>query len=144
MSFVRPLFVIVAALGVGKNIMAAKRRAEKHPSTRLADDGDIVIQRPRPAAGIEYRSCAVSERAVERVLSSHRHRWRRGGLNLLLQRRAKDEPVGRQIVFLSYVGQQIVADVELRVNMQVDKTGTNDFSRGVDHAVRGLRPAGAD
>ena len=61
-----------------------------------------------------------------------------GGSIFFFQRRAEDKPVGGEIIFLGDVGQQIVADVQLRMNMQIDKPGTNDFTGGIDDPVRWL------
>ena len=52
-SLVGALFVVVPTLGVGENIMAAKRRAEKNPPAGLADDRNVIVQRARSPAGIQ-------------------------------------------------------------------------------------------
>ena len=142
--FVGSLLVIVPALRVGKNIVAAKRRAEENSPAGLTDDSDVIVQRAGSAAGIQDRGCAVTQRAIERVFSPHGHRRRCRRFDFFFERRAEDEPIGRQIIFLCDVSQQVVADVKLRVNVQINKSGRNDFSGGVDDSVNRLRLIRAD
>jgi hypothetical protein len=58
------------------------------------------------------------------------------GFRSFFERRAEHEPVGGQIILFGDIGEQIVADIELRMNVQVHEAGANDFSRGVDHTIR--------
>src|SRR5438445_13544746 len=92
-SPVRPLLIVVATLGVGENIVAPERWTEKHPTTGLSDNRDVIIQRARSAAGIQDGRRAISERAVKRIFSSHGDRGWRGRFDLLLERRAEDKPI---------------------------------------------------
>ena len=138
-SLVGTFLIVMAPFGVGKNFMAAKRRTEKNPPAGLSDDSDVILQRAGPTAGIEQGGRAVSERAVERVFASQRDRRRCRRLDFFFQGRAKDEPVGGEIIFLRHIGEQIIADIELRVNVQIDESRTNDFAGGIDHTIRRLR-----
>ena len=128
----------MTTLGVGENIMAAKGRAKKYPTAGLSDDRNVIIQRARSASRIQDGCRAISERAIKRILSPHRDgRWR-GRFDLLFERRPEDKPIGGEIIFLRHVGEQIVADIELGMNVQIDEAGTNDFSGRIDHPVCAL------
>ena len=76
-ALVFSFLIVETALRIGKDIAAAVRRAEKNPSSLLADDGDVLVQCARPTARIEDSGRAILQGAKQRVFSADCHCRRR-------------------------------------------------------------------
>src|SRR5689334_7789523 len=116
---------------IREDVMTAERRAKKNSSAGLADDRSIVVERTRSAAGIQHGCSAVSKRTVKGILPPHSHRLRRWSFDFLFKRCAENKPVRSEIIFFGHIGEQIIAHIQLRMHVQVDKSRADEFSRCV-------------
>jgi len=128
----------VATLRVGKDVVTAIRRTEKDAAAELSDDSDVIVQGARPTTRIQNSRRTVAQRTEESILSSERHSRRRWRRNFLFERRTEDKPVGCQVIFPGHIGEKVITDVELRVYVQIDKSGANDFDGSVNDPIRAL------